>query len=184
MKHTQLTWAERGQLWLRLGIRAVLLCAAVLALVHIVLPLASLLSPFVFALIFAWVLNPAVRWLQRKTNISRKIISMVLVVLVFAVIGGVLFALGWMAVDQVRTLFDNRQSVLEGLLATVSGAGESLRLWLEGFGDIVPDKVLTIGEDLMDSLIRWIQGLDVSGWLAQMAGQAPSFVTSVSGFDL
>ena len=182
MKHTQLTWAERGQLWLRLGIRAVLLCAAVLALVHIVLPLASLLSPFVFALIFAWVLNPAVRWLQRKTNISRKIISMVLVVLVFAVIGGVLFALGWMAVDQVRTLFDNRQSVLEGLLATVSGAGESLRLWLEGFGDIVPDRVLTIGEDLMDSLIRWIQGLDVSGWLAQMAGQAPSFVTSVSGF--
>ena len=182
MKHTQLTWAERGQLWLRLGIRAVLLCAAVLALVHIALPLASLLSPFVFALILAWVLNPAVRWLQRKTNISRKIISMVLVVLVFAVIGGVLFALGWMAVDQVRTLFDNRQSVLEGLLATVSGAGESLRLWLEGFGDIVPDKVLTIGEDLMDSLIRWIQGLDVSGWLAQMAGHAPSFVTSVSGF--
>ena len=182
MEHSPLTWGRRGQLWLRLGIRGALLCAAVLVLVHIVLPLASLLSPFVFALILAWVLNPAVRWLQRKTNISRKVISMVLVVLVFSVIGGMLFALGWVAVDQVRTLFDNRQSVLENLLNVLAGVGESLRVWLEGFGDILPDSVLSIGEDLMDSLVGWLQGLDVSGWLAQMAGQAPSFVTSVSGF--
>ena len=182
MEHSQLTWSERGQLWLRLGIRAALLCAAVLALLHVALPLISLLSPFVFALLLAWVLNPAVRWLQRKTSISRKIISLVLVVLVFSVIGGVLFAMAWVAVDQVRTLFDNRQSVLESLLNVLAGVGDSLRVWLEGFGDLLPDRVLSIGEDLMDSLVGWLQGLDVSGWLAQMAGQAPSLVTSMSSF--
>lgn len=182
MNHTQLTWAERGQLWLRLGIRAVLLCLAGLALIYLVFPLAELLSPFLFALVLAWALNPAARWLQRKLNISRKVISMVLILLVFSIIGGILFALGWVAVDQIRALFNNRQVLLEGLLGSVSSVSDSLRLWLEGFGDLVPDSVLSIGETITNSLVRWIQGLDLSGWLAQMAGQAPSFVSSVSGF--
>ena len=80
MEHTQLSWHERGQLWLRLGLRGALVLGALALLLWAGLPLLSLLSPFVCALVFAWLLNPAVRWLQRKTNISRKIISMVLVI--------------------------------------------------------------------------------------------------------
>ena len=72
MEHTQLTWGERGQLWLRLGLRGALLLGALALLIWVGLPLLSLLSPFVFALVFAWLLNPAVRWIQRKTNFSRK----------------------------------------------------------------------------------------------------------------
>ena len=75
MEHDLLTWPERGRLWLRLGIRAVLVIAAVLLLVYAVPPLLSLLLPFVLALLVAWLLNPMVRWLQRKLTISRKLIS-------------------------------------------------------------------------------------------------------------
>ncbi len=89
MEYSQLTWPERAQLWLRLGLRGALLAGGIALFIFVGLPLASLLSPFLFALVLAWLLNPAVRWLQRKTSISRKVLSMVLVVLVFAVIGGV-----------------------------------------------------------------------------------------------
>ena len=182
MEHTQLSWHERGQLWLRLGLRGALALGAAAMAVWVGLPLASLLSPFLCALVLAWVLNPAVRWLQRKTNLSRKALSMVLVVLVFAVIGGILFGLGWVAVDQVRMLFDNRQSLLDQLLDGLVGVVNSVGGWLEGLGDLVPQGVLTTSEDLMDALIRWVQGLDFSGWLTEMAGQAPSMVTNVSNF--
>lgn len=182
MEHTQLSWHERGQLWLRLGLRGALALGAAALVVWVGLPLASLLSPFLCALVLAWVLNPAVRWLQRKTNLSRKALSMVLVVLVFAVIGGILFGLGWVAVDQVRMLFDNRQSLLDQLLDGLVGVVNSVGGWLEGLGDLVPQGVLTTSEDLMDALIRWVQGLDFSGWLTEMAGQAPSMVTNVSNF--
>ena len=182
MEHTQLSWPERGQLWLRLGLRGALALGAAALAVWVGLPLASLLSPFLCALVLAWVLNPAVRWLQRKTNLSRKALSMVLVVLVFAVIGGILFGLGWVAVDQVRMLFDNRQSLLDQLLDGLVGVVNSVGGWLEGLGDLVPQGVLTTSEDLMDALIRWVQGLDFSGWLTEMAGQAPSMVTNVSNF--
>ncbi len=182
MEHTQLSWRQRGQLWLRLGLRAALVLGALALFIWVVLPLASLLSPFLFALVLAWVLNPAVRWLQRRTKASRKAISMILVILVFAVIGGVLFGLGWMAVDQVRSLFDNRQSLLDQLLDGLVSVVNSVGSWLEGLGDWVPRGLLTTSEDLMDALAGWVRGLDFSGWLTEMAGQAPSMAANVSGF--
>lgn len=182
MEHTQLSWQQRGQLWLRLGLRGALTLGAAALVVWVGLPLASLLSPFLFSLVLAWLLNPAVRWLQRKTNGSRKVISMILVILVFAVMVGVLFGLGWAAVDQVRSLFDNRQSVLDDLLNGLLDVVNSVQRWIAGLSGVVPDEVITTGEDLIDTLSGWVQGLDFSGWFAQMAGRAPSMVTNVSGF--
>lgn len=182
MEHTQLSWHQRGQLWLRLGLRGALTLGAAALVIWVGLPLASLLSPFLFALVLAWVLNPAVRWLQRRTNGSRKVISMILVILVFAVMVGVLFGLGWAAVDQVRSLFDNRQSVLDNFLNGLLGVVNSVQRWIAGLNGVVPDEVITTGEDLIDTLAGWVQGLDFSGWFAQMAGQAPSMAANVSGF--
>ena len=184
MEYTQLSWHERGQLWLRLGLRGILTLVALALAVWVGLPLLSLLSPFVLALIFAWMLNPAVRWLQGKSSGSRKVISMILVVLVFAVLAGALFGLGWMAVDQIRSLFDNRQSLLDELLDGVVNVINSVGGWLEGLGGLVPQGVITTSEDLIGALLDWVQGLDFSGWLTQMAGQAPSMVTNVSGFGV
>lgn len=182
MEHTQLSWHQRGQLWLRLGLRGVLALSGAALMIWVALPLASLLSPFLFALVVAWGLNPAVRWLQRRTNGSRKVITMILVVLVFAVVAGVLFGLGWMTVDQVRSLFDNRQSLLDELLSGVLGVVNSVEGWLSGLGGILPQGVITTSEDLIGTLAGWVQELDLSGWLTQMAGQAPSMVTNLSGF--
>ena len=182
MEYTQLTWRRRGQLWLRLGIRGVLLLGGLALLIWVGLPLLSLLSPFVLALVFAWLLNPAVRWLEGRSSGSRKVISMILLILVFAVLAGVLFGLGWMAVGQIRSLFDNRQSLLDELLDGVVNVVNSVGGWLEGLGGLVPQGVITTSEDLINALLDWVQRLDFSGWLTQMAGQAPSMVTNVSGF--
>ena len=182
MEHTPLTWQARGRLWLRLGLRVVLTLAGAALVIWVGLPLLSWLTPFVLALVFAWALDPAVRWLQRKTHGSRKVISLTLVLLVFAVIGGVLFGLGWMAVDQVRSLFDNRDSLLDELLNGVLTLVNGVRLWLGGLSGVVPDEVLTTSEDLMDALLGWVQELDLSGALAGLAERAPSMAAGVSGF--
>ena len=184
MEHLPLTWQARGQLWLRLGLRAVLTLGGAALVIWVGLPLLSLLSPFVLALIFAWVLNPTVRWLQRKTDLSRKLISLVLVILVFAVMVGVLFGLGWMAVDQVRSLFNNRDSLLDELLNGLLTLVNGVQRWLGGLSGVVPDEVLTTSEDLIDTLLGWVQGLDLSGWLTGIAGRAPSMAANVSGFTV
>ena len=182
MDNSPLARGDRAQLWLRLTLRGVLALGGAALVIWVGLPLLSLLSPFVLALIFAWMLNPGVRWIQRKTGISRKAVSLVLVVLVFAVIGGVLFGLGWIAVDQVRSLFDNQQSVLDDLLDGIVRVVNSLEGWLTGLGGIVPKGVLTTSGDLINAIMDWVQGLDLPGWLTEMAGQAPSMAANLSGF--
>ena len=182
MDNSPLARGDRAQLWLRLTLRGVLALGGAALVIWVGLPLLSLLSPFVLALIFAWMLNPGVRWLQRRTGISRKAVSLVLVILVFAVIGGVLFGLGWIAVDQVRSLFDNQQSVLDDLLDGIVRVVNSLEGWLTGLGGIVPKGVLTTSGDLINAIMDWVQGLDLPGWLTEMAGQAPSMAANLSGF--
>ena len=71
MKPGQLTWPQRGALWLRLAIRLVLSLAAVLLVSFFGRPLLTLFAPFVCALIAAALLNPLVKWFQRKLGWSR-----------------------------------------------------------------------------------------------------------------
>ena len=101
MEREQLSWQERGQLWLRLIIRLVLAAAAVVLVAKLGPPLLSLFAPFVAALIVAALLNPAVRWLQRRLGWSRKLLSLLLVVVIFGVIGGCLGILTYAAANEL-----------------------------------------------------------------------------------
>lgn len=178
MEHDLLTWPERGRLWLRLGIRFVLVIVAILLLVFAVPPLLSLLLPFVLALVVAWLLNPMVRWLQRKLSVSRKVISMVLVILLFCVIGSALFGLAWAAVQQVISLFRNWPAVTDALLSML----DSVTRWLDNLGRFLPASLQISADGLFTSLADWLRGLDISNWLAGLAGRAPSMVSAVSSF--
>ena len=178
MEPIQLTWKQRGELWLRLGVRAVLLVLALLALRYGVLPILSLLSPFVLALVLSWLLNPPVRWLQKKLSVSRGIITMALLILVFGVVGGVLWALSWMAVEQVQALFLNWETVVDGMVSSLDRVLE----WLGGLSELIPGNAYTAGERLGQLLENWVRDIDVSGWLRMVADRAPSLVGQVSAF--
>ena len=173
-----LTWPQRGRLWLRLGIRALLIVLAVLALVWVVLPLASLLMPFVLALIFAWILNPLVRWLRKKTGGNRKVISLILLIVVFGLVGALCYALGWALFGQIQSLMENWQGVVNGIYATVDTVGE----WVRHLGDVLPDSVVSTGDDLVTSVGDWVRSLDFSGILGAIAGRATAWVSGVPSF--
>ena len=178
MEPIQLTWKQRGELWLRMGVRAVLLVLALLALRYGVLPILSLLSPFVLALVLSWLLNPPVRWLQKKLSVSRGVITMALLILVFGVVGGVLWALSWMAVEQVQALFLNWETVVDGMVSSLDRVLE----WLGGLSELIPGNAYTAGERLGQLLENWVRDIDVSGWLRMVADRAPSLVGQVSAF--
>jgi len=177
MEHDLLTWRERGQLWLRLGIRGGVTAGAVLLLIYALPPLLSMLLPFVMGLVVAWLLNPPVRWIHRRTTLSRKLISLVLITLIFCVLGGILFGAVWAAVSEVRSLFENWDTVTSALL----GVLDNIKGWLDGLERFLPG---FNADSLLHAAADWIRGLDVSGWLASMAGRAPSMLSALSGFAI
>lgn len=178
MNSDLLTWPQRGRLWLRLGIRGLLLAAAVLLLVFVIVPLVYLMMPFVLALILAWLLNPVVRWLKKRLNVSRKIISLVVLVLAFGIVGGLCYALCWALATQIISLFDNWQPILDSLMATMDNVGQ----WLDQLGNILPESLVATGDDVVQALISWLEGLDLSSQIGNLASWATGLVSGIPGF--
>lgn len=178
MEPIQLTWKQRGELWLRLGVRAVLLVLVLLVLRYGVMPALSLLSPFVLALVLSWLFNPPVRWLQRKLSISRGPITLALLILAFGLVGGVLWGLTWMAVEQVQALFLNWEAVVDGIVSSL----DQVMAWFGGFSNLLPGEASNVGGRLGELVESWVRDIDVSGWLKLAADRAPSLVGQVSAF--
>ena len=105
----ELTWRERGRLWLRLGLRLGVAIASVWLLLRVGLPLLNLLMPFVAALILAWMLNPAIRFLQKKLGWKRNVLSLVLVLVCIFVLGALAAGLVYSLVSQVISFLQNWQ---------------------------------------------------------------------------
>lgn len=179
MRSDLLTWRQRGRLWVRLGIRILLAVCAVLLLAFAAPPLISLLMPFVLALLLAWLLNPAVRWLKSKLPLSRKLISLLLLIVVFGGIGGVLYALGHTLVMQVISLFENWRPILNGVLNTIDNVGA----WLHDLGGTLHvGTAASTGEAMVEKLESWVNGLDLSGYISSAAGRATGMISGIPGF--
>lgn len=166
----ELSWKERGRLWMRLGIRLLLTAAALLLLFFAVPALLSLLMPFVLALVVAWILNPAVRWLHQKLKISRKLLSLLIILLVVGVAGCILFWFVYGIGTEIYSLVTNWSTVGTDIEQSLNALGEHF----ERFFALLPESVLVWIDAAYARLVIWLQ--DVVPELLTTAGkEAGSF---------
>ncbi len=151
----ELSWKERGGLWARLGIRLILTVIVLLLLFYAVPPLVSLLMPFVLAVLVAWLLHPLIRRIQRKVNISRQILSLLLIVLAFAVVGGLLFWLLYSVGSEVVSLVANWDSVG----AALSEMLETVAVYSDRVFALLPDELEQWLDGTYAELIVWLQNV-------------------------
>lgn len=170
----ELSWSERGRLWLRLGIRGVLLVTAILLLVYAVPPLLSLFMPFVLAVVLAWILNPLVRWLQKKLKISRKPISLIVIILAIGVVGGALFWFVYALGSEVYSLIGNWSSVGSAIEEGFSALNERLN----HVSALLPKEALELLEDAYAGLIGWLRNV-VPGLLETAGTKIGAFAMKV-----
>jgi sporulation integral membrane protein YtvI len=178
MEQRELTWKERGRLWMRLGIRLILTAAALLVLYFVARPLLSLFMPFVLALVMAWLLNPLVRWLHRKLKISRRVISLLLILLVFAVAGGILFGFFYGIASEIYSLVTDWTSVEGDILGSLNAIGARLQHFADRLPERLPPEVGQWADGLYERLLTWFQ--DVAPQLLTSMGKgAGNFAMSV-----
>lgn len=170
----KLTWQQRGWLWLRLGLRLVLAVLLALFFWKVLPPVLSLLMPFVAALVLAWFLNPAIRFLQKKLNVRRGVLSMVLILLVVAVAGGLLAGLAYSLLAQVVSLLQNWQSVWGEIMSGVEAVAQAL----EELFKPLPRETYEQVTQLADKLTAWL-GDVVPKLLTTAGSRAGSFAMSL-----
>lgn len=177
MKQTTLTWPQRGRLWMRLGIRLLLAAAGVLAAVKLLPAVASLFLPFLLAFGMAALLNPLVRWIQRKLNWSRSLTALVTVLILVGLVVGGLVALLYGLGREVVSLAQNWETLFDQVLTGL----EELEGMFARFQTLLPADLTLATQDLGDKLVVWVQrsvssGLSASAqYITDKAMAAPGF---------
>lgn len=123
MDMKELSWHERGELWLRLGLRLVMLVVGLVLVVKLGPPVVALLLPFVLAFLVAWMVDPVVRFCQKKCKIPRKATSLVLILLGFVAVGALLWALVASAVGEISSLAANWDELVGKFQALLNDLG-------------------------------------------------------------
>jgi len=182
MYREQLSWPERGRLWLRIGIRLWITVLAVLFIWTLGRPLLSLFMPFLLALGAASLLNPVVRMLQKRLGWSRGVLSLLSLLVVFGAAGTGLSLLVRAAVLEMISLAENWQSILQ----TVEQSVLELDLFLQGVVEKLPIAITAPDQTVLERVAVWLQD-----WMQTAApdlGYLTQFATDkakdVAGFAL
>ena len=181
MGNQQLSWPQRGKLWLRLGIRLVLAALAVGLVCSMGRFLFALTAPFVFALLFAAALNPAIRWLQRRLGWSRPLLTLLVLLLLLGSVGGALWLVGYAAAGELISLSKNWDQILQRM----TELAEELKLFAARLWDMLPVSLAGTGEDLVGELVVWLQstiGPLLQGFAQMITNKAvalPSFLLAL-----
>ena len=181
MTQKQLTWRQRGALWLRLSIRLLLFAAGCFAVLRFGRPLLALCAPFTFALAAAALLNPLIKALQRALGWSRQLVSAALLLLLFALVGGGLALLAYAAVGQAVSLVQNWSGLLDSLQAALDQL-ESLFAQLLA---LAPPQLTQLAENAGGQLFQWLYQVvpDALASLGLEAGERamglPSFLMAL-----
>ncbi len=177
MGDRQLTWKQRGTLWLRLGLRLALAALAVLFVLKLGRPLLSLFAPFLFALAAAAALNPLVKKLQRALGFNRQALTLLLLLLLFGLIGGGLALLTYAAAGQLVSLVQNWSGLLDSLQSVLDQLEELFARFLA----LVPPQVTEIVERAGDELFQWL-GNAVPAALGNLGMEAGERAMGLPGF--
>ena len=153
MKPGQLTWPERGALWLRLGIRIVLAVVIVWVLMRFGRPVLSLFAPFVAALITAAILNPLVRWFQRRIGWSRQVLTLLLLLVLLGLLGAGISYVAYSAALELASLLKNG----EGLLGCLQAALDLLEALSAHLWNMVPPQLNDSLQSVVDGIVAWLE---------------------------
>ena len=179
MERKTLTWPQRGQLWLRLGIRLLLTILTVLAAAKLLRPSLSLFAPFLLAYGMAAVLNPLVRKIQRKLGWSRGLVSLVTVLVLVGLAGSALGLLIYGLGSEVVSLAQN----WEGLFDHGVAAFEEMEGLFDRFLTLIPPEITLATQSIGDKLVIWVQET-MSDMLAVSAEYLTNKAIKVPGFLL
>lgn len=173
----ELSWPERGRLWLRLGLRllfVLLLCWAAALLGPTLL---SLFAPFLLAFLTAWALSPLVRWLHGKLGLPRNVLSLALLILVFAALAGLIWSLSTGILREIISLARNWEALVASLQSVVERLGA---LFSRGMAHL-PASAQAAADSLVRQLFQWLETV-IPRFLSAAVDKGTALVAALPSF--
>ncbi len=99
----------------RLALELAVAVAAIIVIVLLSGKLFSLFAPALLALMFAWLIDPIVRFVNRKTSLGHKVSAVIVTVLFFVIVGGIVVGLLYGLITELLQLSTNFKSITDSI---------------------------------------------------------------------
>ncbi len=180
-ENRELSWQARGRLWLRLLIRLLLAGVLVLLILKIGAPLLSFCMPFALGFVFAWLMEPLLRILIKKTILSRKAVAILLILLICGAMGGLLYWLIYKLFVEISALSANWGAIW----TEISNSFAQLTAMVEKLFAYLPPEAQAWTENLSNQLLSWFRDVGANSLIPRTTSFAiriPSVTVSLIFF--
>ena len=162
---------DSKSMWQRMALRLVLLVCVLTAVIYWIPFLWKILGPFLVALVIAAALQPAVRLMQR-IRIKRGISALILLLVVYAVLGLLIYWFSSFVVTQAINALQNAPQWIEGINELYGRFREHITALLEDTKDV--QRLDDVMNRVYQQLTSW--ATDTAG---SLVGQTVNFAVSV-----
>jgi len=132
---------------LAFGFAMLVVCVTVLALGgSFVL---KLTAPSLLAFLFAWLLDPLVRLVNRKTALGHKVCSIIVSVVCFVIVGAAAFFLIFSVVNELMKLASNLDSISKSIEDFAASAISAIRVRTEKLPDSMGDQLVSAVKNML-----------------------------------
>ena len=146
-----LSRTRRQQLWVRLAIRGAIFVGLLLLVFVFGPPLLGYVMPFLLAFLFTWLMEPLLRFFQRRLRMPRKAGAIVLILILVAALGGIITAIVLRLWGEISSLINNWDQVWNTFQSTYQQLAQDMQRWLSYLPQGVQDVILS----LSDRLLAW-----------------------------
>ena len=175
MNQSFLSWRERLELWFRLVLR-LLIVGVVLMFLSMWLPrLLSAFMPFFLAFLFAWLVNPPMRLLNRRFGIPRKPMALLFMLILMGIFALVVGKFATVIITEVISFARNWSSHADALLRYLTAFED----WVSTLSPTVGNQLERLIDELFIWLQNWMQGLITNASLYAGAG---NFIKQIPDF--
>ncbi len=139
--------------------------------------LLPMLTPFVLAFVFAYLLRRPTQFVSRKLNIKEKTVALVMVLLFYCTVGLLIFLLAFRAVTELGRLVEILPSLYNDWLAPVlteSFVGAEQLIFQ------MDESLFALIQGFDDQFIQWLGNI-VSGISTKAVGAVSGFAASIPG---
>lgn len=170
-----MTWAHRRMLWMRLIIRFMMLLGVILAFLLLGRPMMEFGMPFLLALLFTWMTEPLIVAIHRRLKISRGFLTLFVILLVVAALGGILTGVLWKVWHEASELYVTRNEMWNSFQTMYM----QLRDIVDQFITYLPEEMQSVLHDLSDRLLAWLRE-----FTTRLVPKTTSAAKSISSFVL
>ncbi len=125
-----------------------------------------LISPFVIAYFISLLLNPMVNVLEKRFKLPRGLCTIVVIILTIGVIGGIISAVIWKIVDEVKNVIEDWPIIYDNILVT----WDSVSNFFADFVAMLPDKMQNTMNNLSEVALDLLGKLFADTGIVDSAG--------------